>query len=118
MGKVNKLNKVLQSPFTLHSGLFSKLSGKLVLLSRKAAKIIIKVNAVVEEQIIEEPDRASQAGVQVKLIVRGICCLRPGIPGLSDNIEYVRLLANFWSMPAFMHSLIMAIKKFMRPVRI
>jgi polyphosphate kinase len=61
----------------------------------KPAKIIIKVNAVVEEQTIQALYRASQAGVIVKLIVRGVCCLRPGVPGVSDNIEVRSIIGRF-----------------------
>lgn len=96
LGKVTKLNKLLQSPFTLHSGLISKIEREIQNAQNgKANGIIIKVNAVVEEEIIKALYRASQAGVSVKLIVRGICCLRPGIPGVSDNIEVRSIIGRF-----------------------
>ncbi len=96
LGKVSKLNKLLQSPFTLHSGLLEKIDREIDHSRQgKPAKIIIKVNAVVEEQMIQALYRASQAGVQVKLIVRGICCLRPGIPGVSENIEVRSIIGRF-----------------------
>ncbi len=96
LGKVTKLNKLLQSPFTLHPGLI-KMIDKEADHARKGkpAKIIIKVNAIVEEQAIQALYRASQAGVKIKLIVRGICCLRPGIPGVSDNIEVRSIVGRF-----------------------
>jgi polyphosphate kinase len=96
LGKVTKLNKLLQSPFTLHPGLI-KMIDKEADNARKGkpAKIIIKVNAIVEEQAIQALYRASQAGVKIKLIVRGICCLRPGIPGISDNIEVRSIVGRF-----------------------
>jgi polyphosphate kinase len=96
LGKVTKLNKLLQSPFTLHKGLVEKIDRESQHAKNgKPAKIIIQVNAVVEEQLIKALYRASQAGVEVKLIVRGICCLRPGIPGVSDNIEVRAVIGRF-----------------------
>lgn len=96
LGKVTKLNKLLQSPFTLHSGLMEKIEREIHHATKgKASGIIIKVNAVVEEQLIKALYRASQAGVKVQLIVRGICCLRPGIPGVSDNIEVRSIIGRF-----------------------
>lgn len=96
LGKVTKLNKLLQSPFTLHSGLMDKIEREILHAKNgKPAKIIIQVNAVVEEQSIQALYRASQAGVEVRLIVRGVCCLRPGIPGVSENIEVRSIIGRF-----------------------
>lgn len=96
LGKVTKLNKLLQSPFTLHSGLIAKIERESEnAKSGKSASIIIKVNAVVEEQAIQALYRASQAGVKIKMIVRGICCLRPGIKGISENIEVRSIIGRF-----------------------
>ena len=96
LGKVTKLNKLLQSPFTLHKGLLEKIEREIVHAKNgKPAKIIIQVNAIVEEQSIQALYRASQAGVEIKLLVRGICCLRPGIPGISENIEVRAIIGRF-----------------------
>jgi polyphosphate kinase len=96
LGKVTKLHKLLQSPFTLHKGLLEKIEREIAhAKAGKSAKIIIKVNAVVEEQAIQALYRASQAGVEVKLIVRGVCCLRPGIAGVSENIEVRSIIGRF-----------------------
>ena len=96
LGKVSKLNKLLQSPFTLHSGLIEKIDREIChARNGKRAKIIMQVNAVVEEQLIQAFYRASQAGVEVKLIVRGVCCLRPGVPGVSENIEVRSIIGRF-----------------------
>ncbi|MGY6274932.1 polyphosphate kinase 1 [Methylomonas sp. MgM2] len=96
LGKVSKLNQLLQSPFTLHNGLLKMIDREIEFAQKgKQAKIIIKVNAVVEEQTIQALYRASQAGVRIRLIVRGICCLRPGIEGVSDNIEVRSIIGRF-----------------------
>ncbi|MGR9054052.1 MAG: polyphosphate kinase 1, partial [Gammaproteobacteria bacterium] len=96
LGKVTRLNKLLQSPFTLHSGLIEKIEREIAHAEKgKKSGIIIKVNAVVEEQLIKALYRASQAGVKVRMIVRGVCCLKPGIPGVSDNIEVRSIIGRF-----------------------
>lgn len=96
LGKVTKLNKLLQSPFTLHSGLIEKIEREIHHAQNgKTSGIIIKVNAVVDGQLIKALYRASQAGVKINLIVRGICCLRPGIPGVSENIEVRSIIGRF-----------------------
>ena len=96
LGKVTKLHKLLQSPFTLHKGILEKIERETShAKAGKAAKIIIKVNSLVEEQAIQALYRASQAGVEIKLIVRGVCCLRPGIAGVSENIEVRSIIGRF-----------------------
>ncbi len=96
LGKVSKLNKLLQSPFTLHSGLMEKIEREIRHAKNgKPAKIIIQVNAVVEPQAIQALYRASQAGVKIQMIVRGMCCLRPNIKGVSENIEVRAIVGRF-----------------------
>jgi polyphosphate kinase len=96
LGKVTQLHKLLQSPFTLHKGIIEKIEREIQHAKNgKKAKIIIKVNAIVEEQSIQALYRASQASVDIKLIVRGICCLRPGIKGISENIEVRSIVGRF-----------------------
>ena len=96
LGKVTKLNKLLQSPFTLHSGLMEKIEREIRhAKAGKPAKIMIQVNAVVEPLAIQALYRASQAGVKIQMIVRGMCCLRPNIPGISENIEVRAIVGRF-----------------------
>lgn len=94
--KVPVLKNILQAPFTLYKTLI-ELIEKEIQFARQGHKalIIAKINALVEPQIIEALYRASAEGVKVQLIVRGICCLRPGLPGISENIEVRSIVGRF-----------------------
>ncbi|WP_425402433.1 polyphosphate kinase 1 [Halotalea alkalilenta] len=87
---------LLHAPFTLHSSLLDKIRGEAEhALAGRPSGIIIKCNALTEPQLVAALYRASQAGVRCRLIVRGICVLRPGVPGVSENIEVRSVIGRF-----------------------
>ena len=91
-----KLKRLLQSPFTLHSGILKRIEREAKLAARgRPGRIIAKMNALNEPQVVRALYAASQAGVQVDLIVRGACTLRPGVPGVSDNIRVRSIVGRF-----------------------
>jgi polyphosphate kinase len=96
LGKVPKLNKLLQSPFTLHDALIERI-GREAENARKGkpARIIAKFNSLVEPLLIQACYEASQAGVQIDLVIRGVCMLRPGVPGVSENIRVRSVIGRF-----------------------
>ncbi|MCY0872880.1 MAG: polyphosphate kinase 1 [Acidithiobacillus caldus] len=93
MGRAPTLTKLLQSPFTLFAALREKIAAETALGT--AGRIIARVNALVEPDLIRDLYLASQAGVQIDLIVRGPCTLRPGIPGVSENIRVRSIVGRF-----------------------
>jgi polyphosphate kinase len=96
LGRASKLQKILQAPFTLHKGLMDLINREIEnALAGKTARIMAKMNALTEPQIIEALYKASQSGVKIDLVVRGICCLRPGLPGVSENIHVRSIIGRF-----------------------
>ncbi len=96
MGKMAKLKALLHAPFTLHSELLHLIAQETAFSQAgKAARIIIKVNALTEPQLIAALYHASNAGVQIDLIIRSICCLIPHVPGMSDNIRVRSIVGRF-----------------------
>ena len=91
-----KLNRLVQSPFGLHEAFIGKLERETAhARAGRPARVILKMNALVEQQSIEALYRASGAGVKVDLIVRGVCALRPGVPGVSENIRVRSIVGRF-----------------------
>jgi polyphosphate kinase len=83
-----KWNSLIVAPLGLHETVLGLIARETEhARNGRPARIVAKMNAVVDEDVIEALYRASQAGVPVSLIVRGICCLRPGVPGVSETIE-------------------------------
>ena len=88
LGQPTRLNKLYQSPFTLSPMLLERIAAETAeAQAGRPARIIAKMNSLIEPGIIRALYEASRAGVQIDLIVRGMCTLRPGVPGLSENIR-------------------------------
>lgn len=96
MGRMAKLKKLFHAPFTLHDQLLHYIEQETQFaLSGQPARIIIKVNALTEPQLISALYQASQAGVKIDLIIRSICCLRPQVEGLSENITVRSIVGRY-----------------------
>ncbi|MEC9359792.1 MAG: polyphosphate kinase 1 [Pseudomonadota bacterium] len=96
LGKVNKMERLLQSPFTLFKGMVERIDREIEhVAAGHPGRIIAKMNSLVEPELIRNLYRASQAGVEIDLIVRGMCSLRPGIAGVSDRIRVRSVVGRF-----------------------
>lgn len=96
LGKAGKMKRLWQSPFTLHGEVVAAIEREAEnARAGKPAAIVAKMNALLEPNVIAALYAASQAGVKIDLIVRGVCALRPGIAGLSDNIRVRSVVGRF-----------------------
>ncbi|MEG8180458.1 RNA degradosome polyphosphate kinase [Nocardia terpenica] len=101
--KANYRN-LLVAPSSVRSGIVERIRRETELAQQGlAARIRLKANAIVDEQIIDALYRASQAGVPVQIVVRGICGLRPGVPDMSENIEVRSILGRFLEHSRVLH---------------
>ncbi len=88
--------KFVQAPIDLRQRVIELIDAETAQRAQgRKAQIIAKMNALVDPEVIEALYRASQAGVEIQLIVRGICCLRPGVPGLSESIRVISIIDRF-----------------------
>ena len=96
LGKASKLRHLWQSPFTLHTNVLAAIRNETRLAKEgKRGHVIAKMNSLLEPEIITALYEASQAGVKIELIVRGVCALRPGVAGLSENIRVLSIIGRF-----------------------
>ena len=96
MGKTLPMKYVFNAPFSLCKKILKLIDGEIEAANNGLpSRIIIKVNGLTEKSIIEKLYRASQAGVKIDLIVRGMCSLRPGVPGVSENVRVQSIIGRF-----------------------
>jgi polyphosphate kinase len=104
LGKMTKLKRVWQAPFTLHEKILEAIEAETrIAKTGKPAHIVAKMNALLEPRTIEALYKASQAGVKVDLLVRGVCALRPGVPKLSENIRVRSIVGRFLEHSRIFH---------------
>ena len=100
----SSLEKLAMAPLTLRNRLLELIRFETNLATAgKEAKITAKMNSLVDPTLIKELYNASNAGVTIQLNVRGICCLRPGVVGLSENIRVVSIIDRFLEHSRMMH---------------
>jgi len=96
MGKTERMAQLLHAPFTLKRQLLRMIDNEIKAQREgNSGHIILKCNGLTEPKVIQALYKASQAGVKIDLIIRGMCCLRPSIPGVSENIRVRSIVGRF-----------------------
>ena len=96
MGRAGQLNKIVQSPFNMHGTVLARIDKEIAHASKgDNGRIIAKMNQLIDPEIIQKLYMASCFGVKIDLIVRGLCALRPGVKGVSENIVVRSIIGRF-----------------------
>ena len=96
MGKTGQMKHLWAAPFALHSNMLAAIRNETAIArAGRPGRIIAKMNSLLEPEIVEALYEASNAGVEVDLIVRGVCSLRPGVKGMSENIRVRSVIGRF-----------------------
>jgi polyphosphate kinase len=96
LGHAKDLSRLWQAPFTMHARMLAAIKFEIAeARAGRPAHIMAKMNSLLEPEVIKQLYLASQAGVRIDLIVRGVCALRPGVPGLSENITVRSIIGRF-----------------------
>jgi len=96
LGRATKLRHLRQAPFTLHKEMIRAIENETTIAKAgRKGQIIAKMNSLLETDVVGALYEASKAGVQIDLIVRGVCALRAGVPGLSENIRVISVIGRF-----------------------
>ena len=96
LGSAKKMKRIWQAPFSLHANTMAAIRHEAAIAaSGKPARIMARMNSLLEPEVIRELYAASAAGVKIDLIVRGVCTLRPGVKGLSENITVRSIVGRF-----------------------
>ncbi|WP_163577845.1 polyphosphate kinase 1 [Halomonas faecis] len=104
MGRARHIETLLHAPFTLHERLVAMIDREAEHARRgRRAHLIVKCNSLTEPKLIQALYRASQAGVECDLIIRGMCCLRPGVPGISETIRVRSVIGRFLEHTRVIH---------------
>ena len=103
-GSAESFRELLVGPTTLMSGMLTLIDREIEhAAAGRPAGIVAKMNGLTSQEVIRALYRASMAGVEADLIVRGICCLRPGIPGVSDRIRVFSLIGRYLEHSRIFH---------------